>query len=128
MFCFIDDANKYIKMKVIGDNVPPQIDTFKFDGIHFTLLSTLINKMGFINPTPIQRYSIPIVIGNRDLIACSRNGSGKTVAYLMPVINFLLHRHSYEPYRTPVAIVIAPTYELAKQVILLILFIYWTIK
>lgn len=107
-------------MKVIGDKVPSPIDTFKFDGIHFKLLNTLINTMDFINPTPIQRYGIPIVIGNRDMIACTRTGSGKTVAYLMPVMNLLLHRHSFEPYRKPVAIIIAPTYELANQVILFI--------
>lgn len=108
-----------------GCNVPVPIDTFQFSGIHSELVNTLINDMGFVNPTPIQQYSIPVMIGNRDMIACSQTGSGKTVAYLLPIINLLRYRIvDDEPFRKPLAIVIVPSYELANQVNLIILVYY----
>lgn len=105
------------KMEVIGQELPRlPIDTFPGFGIHSKLLSILLTKMGYMEPTAVQRYTIPIMNENRDLIACSQNSSGKTLAYLIPIVNYLLTRDQWAPYRKPVAIVIVPTHELASQV------------
>ena len=68
--------------------------------------------MGFNKPTPIQEQAIPIVLDNKDIIACAQTGTGKTAAYILPILNKLVrteHRHLN-------TLVIAPTRELAQQI------------
>ncbi|CAG8564817.1 1062_t:CDS:2, partial [Racocetra fulgida] len=77
-------------------------------------------------PTPVQKYSIPIVSSGRDLMACAQTGSGKTGGFLFPILSELFkHGPSEQPgsrgmYRSrkayPVALVLAPTRELAMQI------------
>lgn len=81
--------------------------------------------MDYIKPTPIQQYSIPIIIGNRDLMSCSHSASGKTLAYLLPIIHCIIQRNKFEPYRKPVALVIAPTKELVEQVLFALTFTFY---
>lgn len=70
--------------------------------------------MGFQKPTPIQEQAIPYIMQNRDVIACAQTGTGKTAAYLLPVIHNLLEaplgKHAIN------TLVIAPTRELALQI------------
>lgn len=82
----------------------------------------------YTNPTPVQKYSIPIVLAGRDLMACAQTGSGKTAAFLVPVLNQIYEGgpgddSSSEPPRQygrrkqyPLALVLAPTRELACQI------------
>jgi ATP-dependent RNA helicase RhlE len=81
---------------------------FKFDA---RLLEGL-DAMGFDKPTPIQEKTIPLILDNKDLIACAQTGTGKTAAYVLPILNKLLtaeHRHLN-------TLIIAPTRELAQQI------------
>jgi len=68
--------------------------------------------MGFQKPTPIQEQAIPIIMANKDLIACAQTGTGKTAAYLLPIINKIIKSHSH----TVNTLVIVPTRELAIQI------------
>ncbi|NNF01541.1 MAG: DEAD/DEAH box helicase, partial [Bacteroidia bacterium] len=68
--------------------------------------------MGFDAPTPIQEQAIPSILQNKDLIACAQTGTGKTAAFLLPVLHKLIDRKS-EKLDT---IVIVPTRELALQI------------
>ncbi len=72
-----------------------------------------IKDLGFVRPTPIQAEAIPPGLQGRDLIACAETGSGKTAAFLLPIINRLIDR----PRRTVKALVLAPTRELAAQIL-----------
>jgi ATP-dependent RNA helicase RhlE len=72
-----------------------------------------IKELGFIRPTPIQSDAIPPGVQGRDIIACAQTGSGKTAAFLLPIINRLIHK----PRRTTRALVLAPTRELAAQIV-----------
>ena len=76
-------------------------------------------KAGYDNPTPVQKYAIPIVVNNRDMMACAQTGSGKTAAFLLPMIHKLLEK-GIEPHMglpaTPEVIVVTPTRELAIQI------------
>ena len=72
-----------------------------------------IKELGFVRPTPIQQQAIPPALQGRDLIACAQTGSGKTAAFLLPIINRLLER----PQPTTRALVLAPTRELAAQIL-----------
>jgi len=68
--------------------------------------------MGYTTPTPIQQEAIPIILRNKDLIACAQTGTGKTAAYLLPILNNIMHAET----RHLNTLVIAPTRELAQQI------------
>ena len=79
--------------------------------LHPTLLRG-VDKLGFVHPTPIQSEAIPRALEGRDLLACSATGSGKTAAFLLPILHQLVDR----PRGTTRALVLAPTRELALQI------------
>ena len=68
--------------------------------------------MGFKQPTPVQEQAIPFILEEKDLIACAQTGTGKTAAYLLPILNKLL-KSSHDSIDT---IIIVPTRELAIQI------------
>ncbi|MDE2058284.1 MAG: DEAD/DEAH box helicase [candidate division NC10 bacterium] len=71
-----------------------------------------IHNMGFEHPTPIQRLAVPPLLEGRDVMASAVTGSGKTAAFLLPI----LHRLADKPRGTTRALVLAPTRELAAQI------------
>lgn len=71
-----------------------------------------LQAMGFNNPTLVQEKVIPKILDNRDLIACAQTGTGKTAAYLLPILQRIIN-HKSEKLNT---LVIAPTRELAQQI------------
>jgi ATP-dependent RNA helicase RhlE len=71
-----------------------------------------INALGFEKPTPIQTQAIPSAMAGRDLLACAQTGSGKTAAFLLPVLHQILD----QPRGKTRALVVTPTRELAAQV------------
>jgi ATP-dependent RNA helicase RhlE len=72
-----------------------------------------IKELGFVRPTPIQADAIPPAMEGRDVLACAQTGSGKTAAFLIPIISRLLDR----PRRTTKSLILAPTRELAAQIL-----------
>jgi ATP-dependent RNA helicase RhlE len=72
---------------------------------------------GYINPTPIQEQSIPLVLSGRDLIGCAQTGTGKTAAFAIPIIH-QLHRivGSSKKAKEIRALIVTPTRELAVQI------------
>jgi ATP-dependent RNA helicase RhlE len=72
-----------------------------------------IKELGWARPTAIQAEAIPPAMEGRDVMACAQTGSGKTAAFLLPIINRLIDR----PRRTTKALVLAPTRELAAQIV-----------
>ena len=73
-----------------------------------------IDAMGYINPSPVQEAAIPIILEGNDLIACAQTGTGKTAAFLLPLIHRLLTDSDQEGLIQ--ALIIAPTRELAIQI------------
>ena len=71
-----------------------------------------IKELGFTRPTPIQEQAIPPAIEGKDLLACAMTGSGKTAAFVLPI----LHRLMGKPRGTTRALVLTPTRELAAQI------------
>lgn len=76
-------------------------------------LVTAVKELGFVRPTTVQAEAIPPAVEGRDVMACAQTGSGKTAAFLLPIINRLIDR----PRRTTKALVLAPTRELAAQIL-----------
>ncbi|HEX5819809.1 MAG TPA: DEAD/DEAH box helicase, partial [Gemmatimonadales bacterium] len=72
-----------------------------------------LKELGFVRPTPIQAEAIPPALEGRDLLACAATGSGKTAAFLLPILQQLLAK----PRRTTRALVVTPTRELAAQIL-----------
>ncbi len=81
-------------------------------GLHPSLLKGL-KDLGFTRPTAIQSDAIPLALAGQDLLACAMTGSGKTAAFLLPI----LHRLMDKPRGTTRALVITPTRELAAQIV-----------
>ncbi len=71
-----------------------------------------LNAMGYKEPTPIQAEAIPVIMRRKDLIACAQTGTGKTAAYLLPILHNILH----DKQRHLNTLIIAPTRELAQQI------------
>lgn len=82
-------------------------------------LCTNVEKCGYKEPTPIQKTAIPIILAKRDLMACAQTGSGKTAAFILPILHLLLTEERDLTTGRPHVVIISPTRELAIQVILL---------
>ena len=79
--------------------------------LHPTLLKG-IKELGFPRPTPVQSKAIPPALEGRDVLACAMTGSGKTAAFLLPILHRLINR----PRGKTRALVLTPTRELALQI------------
>jgi ATP-dependent RNA helicase DDX3X len=110
-----------IPVETCGDDVPKGIELFADVDLAQALLSNL-NLAGFKSPTPVQKHALPITLQKRDLMACAQTGSGKTAAFLFPLISELASKDSRSrrpPPRTrqrksyPKGLILAPTRELA---------------
>jgi superfamily II DNA/RNA helicase len=75
-------------------------------------LKEAIAYMGFEELTPIQEQAIPAILDGKDLIACAQTGTGKTVAFVLPVLNKLIDKNNHETD----TLIIVPTRELAIQI------------
>lgn len=75
-------------------------------------LNAGIKEVGFVTPTPIQQEAIPHVLNGRDIIGIAQTGTGKTAAFMLPI----LQRLTTGPLRRPRALILAPTRELAEQI------------
>ena len=84
---------------------------FSSFGLHPSLLKA-VRELGFTRPTPIQDQSIPPGVAGKDVLACAMTGSGKTAAFLLPIVHHLMAK----PRGVTRALILAPTRELAAQI------------
>ncbi|XP_050506816.1 ATP-dependent RNA helicase vasa-like [Diabrotica virgifera virgifera] len=114
-FVKLDD----IEVNVSGENVPKPITSFESSGMRPHLLEN-IKKSGYTKPTPIQKYAVPIIMNGRDLMGCAQTGSGKTAAFLLPMINQLLTSQEGPVMDgnccQPRVVIVSPTRELTIQI------------
>jgi len=108
-----------IPVSVEGVDKPNTIDSFAAAGFGRIIMEN-ITRCKYSKPTPIQKYAIPIVTHSRDLMACAQTGSGKTAAFLLPILHFLVECNSQTEIgkftQKPQCVIITPTRELAKQI------------
>ncbi|XP_064456706.1 ATP-dependent RNA helicase DDX3X-like isoform X2 [Ornithodoros turicata] len=115
-----------IPVEATGEDAPKHITSF--DECSMTeIIRNNIELTHYRNPTPVQKYAIPIILGKRDLMACAQTGSGKTAAFLVPILNQIFEdgapknvpaptRYSSRPKQYPLALILSPTRELACQI------------
>ncbi|XP_067108035.1 ATP-dependent RNA helicase DDX3X-like isoform X3 [Osmerus mordax] len=120
-----------IPVEATGANCPPHIDSFH-DVEMGEIIMGNIALTRYTRPTPVQKYAIPIIKSKRDLMACAQTGSGKTAAFLLPVLSQIYCEGPGEAAQAtkggqdngkygrrkqyPLALVLAPTRELALQI------------
>ncbi|NXX39611.1 DDX59 helicase, partial [Tricholaema leucomelas] len=106
----IENLKLQLGIAVQGQQVPRPIVEFEHCGFPETLNHNL-KKSGYEVPTPIQMQMIPVGLLGRDIVASADTGSGKTAAFLLPVIMKVL-----KETESPSALILAPTRELAIQI------------
>ncbi|XP_027521922.1 probable ATP-dependent RNA helicase DDX59 [Corapipo altera] len=106
----VENLKLQLGIAVQGQQVPRPIVEFEHCGFPETLNHNLKNS-GYEVPTPIQMQMIPVGLMGRDIVASADTGSGKTAAFLLPVIMKVLNETE-----TPSALILAPTRELAIQI------------
>jgi ATP-dependent RNA helicase DDX3X len=119
---------KDITVESQGDSVPMPISSFEEIDLGAVLRNS-IRLSNYSMPTPVQKHGIPIIMAGRDLMACAQTGSGKTNAFLFPMVAEMCrnvisdsrqqvassgYRNSYKVF--PTALILAPTRELAQQI------------
>ena len=111
------EFRKQHKIKVYGTDVPNPFRTFEdLASPAYSLDPILYNNLmtaKYTTPTPVQMQSIPIMLHGRDLMSCAPTGSGKTMAFLLPILQDLKKPEKKTSYR---ALIIAPTRELVQQI------------
>ncbi|KAJ0174069.1 hypothetical protein K1T71_010215 [Dendrolimus kikuchii] len=109
-----------IAVKVSGENPPPPIESFEKGNLRKYVVENIL-KAGYKKPTPIQKHAIPIVLAGRDLMGCAQTGSGKTAAFLLPIIHILLQDPrdlvvAEKGCAQPQVVIVSPTRELTLQI------------
>jgi ATP-dependent RNA helicase DDX3X len=112
-------------VEVHGTNVPSAIVAFS-DLKLSALVKTNVDLAHYTKPTPVQKNALPAAIVGRDVMACAQTGSGKTAAFLIPLVVQLLAVASKQPHQSkgknvqwpvaPYGLILAPTRELAIQI------------
>ncbi|KAM4560495.1 putative ATP-dependent RNA helicase DDX4 [Odontesthes bonariensis] len=110
-----------ILVDVSGTNPPQAIVSFDEAALCESLRKN-VSKSGYLKPTPVQKHGIPIISAGRDLMACAQTGSGKTAAFLLPILQQLMAdgvaASQFSELQEPEAIIVAPTRELINQIFL----------
>ncbi|KAK2856706.1 hypothetical protein Q5P01_005441 [Channa striata] len=110
-----------ILVDVSGTNPPQAISSFEEAALCESLRKN-VSKSGYVKPTPVQKHGIPIIFAGRDLMACAQTGSGKTAAFLLPILQQLMAdgvaASRFSELQEPEAVIVAPTRELINQIYL----------
>uniref|UniRef100_A0A673NC51 RNA helicase n=1 Tax=Sinocyclocheilus rhinocerous TaxID=307959 RepID=A0A673NC51_9TELE len=122
-----------IPVEATGQNCPPHIESFHDVDMGEIIMGN-IALTRYTRPTPVQKHAIPIIKTKRDLMACAQTGSGKTAAFLLPVLSQIYTEGPGEALQAvknsaqvengkygrrkqyPISLVLAPTRELALQI------------
>jgi len=103
------------RIAATGSGCPRPVASFAHLGLPTELMEG-IRRHGYVKPTPIQAQAIPVGFSGRDLIGIAETGSGKTVAYLMPLLVHCAAQPPLQKDQGPIGLVLCPTRELAIQV------------
>ena len=102
-------------IKVRGVDVPKPVQKWAQCGLGVQALD-VIQKLGYETPTSIQCQAIPTIMSGRDMIGVAKTGSGKTVAFLLPMFRHIKDQRPLDALDGPIGLVLSPTRELATQI------------
>uniref|UniRef100_A0A8C2Y560 RNA helicase n=1 Tax=Coturnix japonica TaxID=93934 RepID=A0A8C2Y560_COTJA len=115
--------DKYDECTADMTGIDPPAPLLTFEEANFSqTLRKNISKTGYSKLTPVQKYSIPVIQAGRDLMACAQTGSGKTAAFLLPIVDRMMKdgvtASVFKKQQEPQCIIVAPTRELINQIFL----------
>jgi ATP-dependent RNA helicase DDX46/PRP5 len=102
-------------IKVRGVDVPKPVQRWAQCGLGVQSLD-VIQKLGYAAPTSIQSQAIPAITSGRDVIGVAKTGSGKTIAFLLPMFRHIKDQRSLDMLEGPIGLILSPTRELATQI------------
>ncbi|KAG9104727.1 pre-mRNA processing RNA-helicase [Ceratobasidium sp. 370] len=102
-------------IKIRGVDCPKPVTKWSHCGLPSSCLD-VIKRLGYTAPTSIQSQAIPAIMSGRDVIGVAKTGSGKTIAFLLPLFRHIKDQRPLENMEGPMAIVMTPTRELAVQI------------
>ncbi|KAK9885456.1 hypothetical protein WA026_010952 [Henosepilachna vigintioctopunctata] len=111
----VAELREALGIKVSGNNAPKPVSSFAHFNFDDKLLKVII-KAEYSTPTPIQAQAVPCALLGRDVLGIAQTGSGKTAAFLWPLLKHVSAQPSVEEGEGPIALILAPTRELAIQI------------
>ncbi|KAI0091945.1 P-loop containing nucleoside triphosphate hydrolase protein [Irpex rosettiformis] len=102
-------------IKIRGVDCPRPATKWSHFGLPASCLD-VIKKLGYAGPTPIQAQAVPAIMSGRDVIGVAKTGSGKTIAFLLPLFRHIKDQRPLEQMEGPIAVIMTPTRELAVQI------------
>ncbi|TEB35610.1 P-loop containing nucleoside triphosphate hydrolase protein [Coprinellus micaceus] len=102
-------------IKIRGIDCPKPAIKWSHFGMPASCLD-VIKRLNYTSPTSIQAQAIPAIMSGRDVIGVAKTGSGKTIAFLLPMFRHIKDQRPLEQMEGPVAVVMTPTRELAVQI------------
>ncbi|KAG7220615.1 hypothetical protein INR49_017869, partial [Caranx melampygus] len=109
------ELRQKLNLRVSGAAPPKPCTSFA----HFTFDEQLmhqIRKSEYTQPTPIQCQGVPIALSGRDMIGIAKTGSGKTAAFIWPMLVHIMDQKELEAGEGPIAVIVCPTRELCQQI------------
>ncbi|XP_046410143.1 ATP-dependent RNA helicase DDX42 isoform X1 [Neodiprion fabricii] len=111
----VEDLRQTLGIKVTGPSAPNPVTSFAHFGFDDALIKS-IRKNEYTQPTPIQAQAIPAALSGRDLIGIAKTGSGKTAAFIWPMLVHIMDQQELKPGDGPIGLILAPTRELSQQI------------
>ncbi|KAL3831435.1 hypothetical protein ACJMK2_023186 [Sinanodonta woodiana] len=111
----VEELRKKLDIRVSGLNPPKPITSFAHLGFDENLIGA-IRKAEYTQPMPIQAQGCPVALSGRDMIGIAKTGSGKTAAFLWPLLIHIMDQRELAPGDGPVGLILAPTRELSQQI------------
>jgi len=103
-------------IKVQGHRCPKPVRKWTQFGLPTGCLEVIKKVLKYQQPSPIQCQAIPAIMSGRDVISVAKTGSGKTIAFLLPMFRAIKDQRPLEPQEGPIALIMTPTRELAVQI------------
>uniref|UniRef100_A0A8C4Z2T4 RNA helicase n=1 Tax=Gadus morhua TaxID=8049 RepID=A0A8C4Z2T4_GADMO len=111
----VSELRHKLNLRVSGAVPPKPSTSFAHFGFDEQLMHQ-IRKSEYTKPTPIQCQGVPIALAGRDMIGIAKTGSGKTAAFIWPMLVHIMDQKELEPGDGPIAIIVCPTRELCQQI------------
>jgi ATP-dependent RNA helicase DDX42 len=111
----VQSIRKELGVHVTGQGVAKPCISFAHFGFDQDLMDAII-KANYTEPSAIQKQAIPVALGGRDIIGIAKTGSGKTAAFVLPMLIHMMDQPELVKGDGPIGLILAPTRELAVQI------------